>query len=272
MFARLLLYGLRLLALASALGVWAIAIEPSRLVVREDTLAGWEGPPLRVALISDLHVGAPWIDLDYVQDLVAATNAARPDLVLLLGDYDINHIPGGVKVDPKTWAPVLGQLDAPLGVHAVLGNHDWWNDVRGIRRAMEQAGIDVHENEAVALPWEGERVWLVGIGDDFTDHDRVAKAFAGVPAGADVLAMTHTPDVVHELDDLAQVLVAGHTHGGQVRLPWLSDRLLDLAWTRGAYAVENTAMYVTSGVGTSVLPVRFGVPPEVVILTLGGGT
>jgi hypothetical protein len=270
MLVRLARTLLRLFAFLSLLFLWAVVIEPSRLVVREEALDAetWTGPPLRVALISDLHIGSPWIDLNYVQDLVTRTNAATPDLVLLLGDYDINHIRGGEKRAPETWAPILGQLAAPLGVYAVLGNHDWWNDTRRIRSAIEGAGIPVLENTSRVLQWHGRPFSLVGIGDSYSGHDRVKTAFAGVPTNGDTLAMTHDPAVVLERGARADVLVAGHTHGGQVRLPWVTDALLKLPYLRGAYHVGTTDLFVTSGVGTSVYPMRFRVPPEVVLLTI----
>lgn len=259
-------WSLRAAALAAALFTWAVAIEPSRLVLQDDEvrLRDWRAPPLRVALISDLHVGSPWITLDYLERLVARTNTEKPDVVLLLGDFDINGIPGGEKVAPERWAPILGRLEAPT--YAVLGNHDWWNDHRRIRGALEAAGVDVLENEAKRLG----RWWLVGVGDSYTGHDRVARAFAGVPKGASVVAMTHTPDVSREIGTRADLVVAGHTHGGQVRLPWITERHLKLDYYRGLYPVSGTSLYVTSGVGTSLLPFRFRVPPEVVILTVEG--
>ena len=247
---------------------WGTCIEPARLVVVEETVVadGWGVGQLDVAIVSDLHVGSPHADLEKMRAVVAAITAARPDLVLLLGDYDINDIPGGKKVDPNEWAPLFGSIPTPLGVYAVLGNHDWWNDTAGIRAALEAGGVQVLENAAVPLRHGRHRFWLVGVGDTLTGHDRVPKAFARVPRGATVLTMSHGPDVVDQLGDRSDFAVAGHTHGGQVYLPFISAELLNLRWRRGLYYPGGVPLYVTSGVGTSVLPTRFGVPPEVVIL------
>lgn len=273
MLRRLLRAALRvtllLLFVGVALAAWALG-EPAVLVIEEATVtpAGWDAPPLRVALLSDLHVGSPWNDLDRLQAIVERTNALSPDLVLLLGDYAINDIPGGHPLPEAAWTAVLGGLEAKRGVYAVLGNHDWWNDEDTIRAAFEANGIPVLENRAVSL---GKGVWLAGIGDSFTGHDRVKKALTGVPAGASVLAMTHGPDVFDDPALRADLLVAGHTHGGQVVFPFVGAPAVPEGYLRGPYTRGERHLWVTSGIGTSVLPVRFGVPPEIVILTVRSG-
>lgn len=255
-----------LLGLAS----WATIAEPNLLVVREVQVnpPQWRGPSLRVALVSDIHVGAPWSGLDRLQDIVEATNAAKPDLILLLGDFDINEVTGGKHVTESAWTAVLGGLSAPLGTYAVLGNHDWENNQPEIRAQLTQNGIPVLENESVRLDYHGVPFYLAGIGDSVTRHDNVPRAFQNVPANAEVLAMTHAPDVFDSIDPSVDLMVAGHTHGGQVDLPILGT----LAWTEpyvyGAYARGNQRLHVTSGLGMSILPVRFGVLPEIVVLTV----
>ena len=261
---------LAVLALTAA--VWALVIEPSRLILRDETVEidGWAGASLNVALVADLHVGAPHFGIDKMREVAALVAAQKPDLVLMLGDYDINAVVGGTHVDPQEWTPLFGAIPAPLGVFAVLGNHDWWNDASRMQGALEAGGVTVLENGAVPLRAGPDVFWLVGVGDTFTDHDRVAKAFTGVPADAPVLAMSHGPDVTDKLGDRADLVVAGHTHGGQIYLPFVTPRLLNLRWRRGLYDVEGVPLYVTSGVGTSILPLRFGVPPEVVLLRVRG--
>ena len=122
------------------------------------------------------------------------------------------------------------------------------------------------ENAARPIDTGAGQFWLVGIGDTFTGHDRVDTAFATVPNGATVLAMSHGPDVTDKLERRADLVVAGHTHGGQIYIPFVTEGLLNLRWRRGLYHPAGVPLYVTSGVGTSILPLRFGVPPEVVML------
>ena len=254
---------------ASPLVLWGFGWEPASLTVNEvpADLARWSGPPLRVALLSDLHLGAPWMDVDHLRSIVDATNAAQPDLVLLLGDYCIDGVLSGTPIPLETWTPEIGRLDAPLGTFAVLGNHDWWNDGPAVAAALEAVGVPVLENTAVNL---GD-LWLVGVGDQTTGHDDVERALFDVPEGAAVIAMTHTPDVFDTMDARVALLVAGHSHGGQVNLPWIGTPIVPSAYVRGHYAVGGRDLFVTSGLGTSVIPVRFRVPPEVVILGVGDG-
>ncbi len=249
---------------------WAAGVEPRLLFVREAgvELANWPSEPLRVALIADLHVGSPGVDPARVEAIAGVVTAAKPDLVLLLGDYDINAVPGGRHVATSEWAPFLGRIPAPLGVHAVLGNHDWWNDEDLIKEALQEEGIAVHDNGAVALRSGDQTFWLVGVGDLLTRHAAVEAALYDVPRGAPVLAMSHGPDVASSLAGRAELLVAGHTHGGQVNIPWVTEALLGRMSWYGQLTVDGLPVYVTSGIGTSVLPIRFNRPPEVVILTI----
>jgi len=264
------------LALA-ALGFDAVVVEPRSLGVVHDVVR-WAGPPMTVALISDLHVGSPFNDLDRLSRLVERANAEHPDLVLLLGDFGVTEVIGGSFVPAADYAPILGALHAPLGVRAVLGNHDWWDDAGAIRAAIESAGVPVLDNRSERIDTNRGGFWLCGIGDWSTGHADVARALAGVPGdGVPVLAMTHNPDVFPDLPARIGLLVAGHTHGGQVKLPFA---LAFASWMRGAretaegpygsgvYEQGAQTMVVTSGVGTSILPVRFRVTPEIRVLTL----
>ncbi|HZP38875.1 MAG TPA: metallophosphoesterase [Methylomirabilota bacterium] len=171
-------------------------IEPGRLVVREVPLVIPRWPagmkPLRVAAIADVHTGAPHITLDRLREVVARTNAARPDLVVLLGDYVVHGVVGGRLVPPEPTAAVLRDLRAPLGVLAVLGNHDWWYDGARVGRALTDAGIPVLDDEAVALRTPGGLLWVAGVGDPWTRPASIGRALAAVPAGAPVIVLTHT--------------------------------------------------------------------------------
>lgn len=264
--------------MALALALWAFVIEPRRLV-RVDVRLGapvWPPTPrLRVGLVSDLHVGAPGVGPETVGRVVDALNEAEPDLVLLLGDFSINGIVGGAPVEPAVWAAELRALRPRLGSFAVLGNHDWWNDAAAVRAALATAGVRTLENEAERLIVGGEELWLVGIGDEMTSHDRIDEALAGVPTGAPLLAMTHGPDLFDRLPARVPLLLAGHTHGGQVRLPGFAPTVVPSRYgarfARGLVTEGGRSVYVTSGVGTSILPARWNVPPEVVVLELGEG-
>ncbi|MDX2013185.1 MAG: metallophosphoesterase [Myxococcaceae bacterium] len=269
-----------LLAIVTVCGValagWALVVEPSRLVVRRHRLAlpGWPPAvaPLSVALVSDLHVGAPFVDAQAIAHLRATVDALRPDVVLLAGDVVVGHEPFATELSPAEAAATLAGWTAPLGVYAVLGNHDWWTDGEATTRALADAGVRVLENEAVRLERASGAVYVVGLADAWTRTPDAARALAGVPDGAPVIAFTQNPDVFPELPARFSVVLAGHTHGGQVALPLVGRPVVPSKYRQryaaGHVVEDDRHLFVTTGVGTSVLPVRLGVPPEVVLLTL----
>jgi predicted MPP superfamily phosphohydrolase len=182
--------GKLVLVAAALLALWAFVIEPNRLVVREVPLVLPAWPPaldgMKVALLSDLHVGAPFVGERKLAEVVAATNAAAPDIILLLGDYVVGDEPGASFVVPERIAAVLGGLRARLGVYAVLGNHDWWYDGERVTRAFTAAGLRVLENEVLELRERDQSIWIAGLADKSArEQDPVgtlAKAGAGPPA------------------------------------------------------------------------------------------
>lgn len=267
-----------LLLIAGGL-TWGFWLEPRRLVVTRAELAlpKWPAPlaGLRVALLADLHVGSPHWDLEALRGLVQRTNAEAPDLTLLAGDYLINDVVGGSHVGPEPVARELAQLRARLGVFAVLGNHDWWNDGEAVRRAFQAQGVRVLEGDAVRLESGGAVFYVVGLPDQMERKADPRTAMAAVPPGAPSLVVVHEPDVFADFPELnlaPSLTLAGHTHGGQVWLPGLGRRVVPSAFgERYAYGhvVEHGRhLFVTGGVGTSIIPVRFLVPPEIALLTL----
>jgi predicted MPP superfamily phosphohydrolase len=258
---------------------WAFLVEPNRLVVRREALAIPELPALRVALISDLHAGARFMDGAKIRDIVDKVNAERPELILLLGDYLNNgryndgrrHLKGGA-LAPEPVAKELGRLRASAGVVAVLGNHDWWFDGKRIAAELRSNGITVLENEATPVELRSGRLWIAGIADAMTRTPEIARALSLIPEGAPVLAVSHSPDIFPAIPARVALTVAGHTHGGQVALPWIGAPIVPSRfgqrYAKGHVEERGRLVFVTSGIGTSLLPVRFGVPPEVVILTL----
>jgi len=224
--------------------------------------------------MSDLHVGSPHVDLFKLGKLVAATNAEKPDLVLILGDLVIRDVIGGRFVTPEPIAHELAGLRAPLGVVAVLGNHDWWYNGERVRHALESQGIRVLENQSLRVVYRGKTLWLCGLADLLTRGNQLLPTLATVDDHDPVLVLMHNPDVFPEMPERVSLSLAGHTHGGQVNLPILG-RLVVPSRFRQRYAyglIEENGkkLFVTGGVGTSILPVRFRVPPEIVILSLVG--
>jgi len=258
---------------------WGFLIEPGRLVTRQQTIEidHWPQPldGLRIAVLSDLHVDNWFITEKKLRTIVERTNQLQPDLIVILGDYMSSNGRVTHRVEPEVFGAILKDLHAPLGVYSVLGNHDWWYSGMRVRAGLEHNGIKVLENEAAQLDVRGTSLWLVGLADLWTRPQRIAEAVAKVPEGQPLIALTHNPDIFPNVPQRVQLVLAGHTHGGQVRFPLIgpvveSSRYGD-RWVRGHVFEDNHHLFVTTGIGTSIVPVRLGVTPEIVLLTLKSG-
>ena len=255
---------------------WGFLIEPGRLVVREHTIQieNWprELTGLRVAVIADIHVDNWFINDKKLRSIVERTNQLQPHLIVILGDYMSGN--GWVKrtVEPEVFAAVLKDFKAPLGVYSVLGNHDWWYDGNKVRRGLEQNGIKVLDDEVAQVDARGTSIWLVGLADLWTRPQKINETIDKVPQGAPIIALAHNPDIFPKLPQRVQLLLAGHTHGGQVRFPIIGAVVQSTdfgdRYERGYLFENNHHLFVSSGIGTSIMPVRFGVTPEIVLLTL----
>lgn len=259
------------------LGFWAFCVEPRLLVVHRQEIELKHLPQelagLTLAVISDLHVGAPHIDLETMERLVEKTNAERPDLILLCGDYVITGIRGGHFIAPEETFKILAGLRAKYGVFAVLGNHDWWWDGKRTAAAITAAGITLLENTGQRIDVGGKILRLVGIGDLMTRHDDALKAVGEKNPAETLVTFTHSPDVFPEIPTGTMLDIAGHTHGGQVWLPWLGRLVVPSRfgqhYAAGLIREGDRTRFVTTGVGTSVYPLRFAVIPEIAVLKLG---
>lgn len=271
---------LALAALPLLMLAWAAGIEPALTRIRRVTLDSLYWPPergpLRVVLIADIHAGAPHVGAGRLDRLVAAANAEMPDLVLLGGDY-LSHVLGGRAMAPDEVARRLGGLKGRLGVFAVLGNRDRRRGMDGpVRQALERAGIVVLENEARHIRFGRSGLWIVGIGYQGRGRGDVARAMGGVPLGLDggdpVLVLTHDPGLFDAVPRGVAAILAAHTHGGQARVPLLgavfNNSRAPLSHSRGVVDEDEKIMYVTAGIGTSLLPLRFNCPPEIAVLTI----
>jgi uncharacterized protein len=292
----------------SAFGGYAVASSfRQRVTQYQVTPPAWTpGLNVRLAILADMHICEPWMSLARVEEIVTQTNALGADAILLLGDYVVGHRLGkySTPVAVEDWAAPLGKLKAPLGVHAVLGNHDWWDEIEVQQRrsgptraglALEAAGIPVYENKAVRLEKDGKAFWIAGLGDqwafwpraeDYEDfkktgkkkytgvHD-LPKTLSQVTDDAPVILMAHEPDIFPKVPPRVSLTLSGHTHGGQVRLFGYSPIVPSRFGNRYAYGhiiEDNRHLIVSGGLGCSMLPVRFGAPPEIVVVDLGGGT
>jgi len=266
-------------------GGYAFAVEPGfllRLQPYAFTPPGWTpGLRLRIAVIADLHAGEPYMPLVRIEHIVSATNDLKADVIVLLGDYVAGP---GVRyrvVPANDWSRALSRLEAPLGVHAILGNADWWDDAVTCRQALSRANIPILENDAVRLVHNGKGFWLAGLGDQITflengDDERpvadMDATLAALRTDEPAILLAHEPKIFANLTDRFALTLSGHTHGGQIRLFGWSPISADSCGNRYAYGhvVENDRhLVVSGGLGLSKLPVRLGVPPEIVLVELG---
>ena len=260
-----------------ALAIYAFWVEPRSLVVTRLSvpLAGLERE-LRVVVMGDLQPAPPIESLEGIAAIVERLNAEGGDLVLLLGDYVSERRLSSGFIDPHDTVPILGRLKAPLGVYAVLGNHDWWWDGPEMRRLLTAEGITVLEDAAERVEAGPQSLWIAGLSDPVTQAYDLRAVLAEVAGEEPILLLSHTPDVFPDVPAEVGLTLAAHTHGGQVNLPFFGRLIVPSRFgERFAYGLIEEAgrrLYVTSGIGTAIIPVRFRVPPEIVVLTLTPAT
>jgi predicted MPP superfamily phosphohydrolase len=265
-----------LLVIVLVLVAWAFWLEPASYRVRTYRLElpHWsaELSGLRVAVLADLHTGSPFNGIGKLERIVKSTNDSKPDLILIAGDFVIQGVKGGRFVEPETIAQTLRGLSAPLGVYAVLGNHDWWLDHERVRRAVEGAGIPVLDDLAKELQFREAGFWLVGVSDYWEGNHDIQAVLRPLSDGKPVLLFTHNPDLFPEVPDRVSLTIAAHTHGGQVYIPVIGRLVVPSRYGQrfasGHIVEEGRHLFVNTGLGTSIIPVRFLVPPEISILEL----
>jgi len=205
------------------LGFWAVFIEPNRLVIRHQTIQidNWpkELSGLNVAVMSDIHAGGWFVDDKKLRLIVERTNGFHPDLIVILGDYMSGEGWMSHRVEPEAFAATLKDFRATIGVYSVLGNHDWWWNGQRVRRGLEANGIKVLDNEVMEVKVRGGSLWLAGLADLWTRPQHIESTIARIPQNQPVIALTHNPDIFPRLPQRVQLLLAAHTHGGQVRFP-----------------------------------------------------
>lgn len=276
---RQLLWGSAALAAGVlALLIWGFVVEPARLVERDHRIPprGWPAAcdGLRLDVVSDIHTGSPRNGLANLDRVVQRLAESDSDAVLMAGDYVILSVPFGEYIPAGTIANHLRPLVARKPVYAVLGNHDWWKDGAATSAAFAAVGVRMIDNRALPAQFGDCRVWFVGLGDLLEGRPDPDKAFGeiGDPAGAaPVIALTHEPDLWPRIRNQADLTIAGHTHGGQI-YPWPQPQpgrfALRSHTLNGWIREDGRDLFVTPGIGTSILPMRLGVPPEISRLTL----
>jgi uncharacterized protein len=285
--------GISLAGLASA--TYAFAIEPGfrlNITTYKFTPPRWTpGLKLRITMLADPHCVEPHMPLSRWKRIIDAANALEPDMHLLMGDYVAGHFFRTGTVRVAEIAKVARELNAPLGTFGICGNHDWWDDRSTQKaksgptiaeKAFTDAGIPMLENKVMRLEKDGLSFWLTGTSSivayvtkrrgQFDSAAKLEETLARVTDDHPIIHLAHEPDLFTEVPDRVSLTLSGHTHGGQVRLFGHSPIVPSIYGNRFAYGhvVENGRhLVISGGLGCSIMPVRFGMPPEIVVLELG---
>lgn len=264
-------------------GYWE-ATRPPRVIRYDVVVGGWPAkrPPLRIVQLSDTHAVGPDMPRARLDAIVSQVNRLQPDLIVLTGDYVSDKVMRSKATSTDAAVAPFGRLRARLGIYAVLGNHDWERDGPGMHMALRRNGIHVLDNHAVAA---GPLI-VAGVDDEWhgrADLDKTLSAIDRVASSNEtgrtatrkpILLLSHSPDIFPHVPASIDLTLAGHTHGGQVAPPFIGPLVTASRYGRryahGHVVERGRHLIVSAGIGTSILPLRLGVPPEIVVVSLGG--
>ncbi len=220
-----------------------------------------------IAILSDFHL-YPLTQLPLIETAVAMTNALNPDLTVLLGDYVWHEVEAIFDL-----APALGKLNARHGVYSIMGNHDLWTNVDIITAGLEEAHLPILRNKGIPIPAGKESLYLAGLDDGWAGNPDLALTLANRKADATTVLLMHEPDLAdkYALDDSIALQLSGHSHGGQIRFPYVGAIILPyLAWKydMGLYKVKDLWLYTNRGLGVTNEPFRYNCAPEITEITL----
>ena len=242
--------------------------EASTLEIEKVTIALKRLPKkldgFRVAHLSDFH-HSPFTEIEHIENAVAAANELQPDLVVLTGDF-VSH-------ESKYIGPVsevLGTIESEFGSYACLGNHDHWTDAEAVTKALEARGVSVLVNSGFRFTARDASFWLCGVDDYMVKRTDIRKALHGSFPDEMKMLLAHNPVIVRQAARrTVDVMFSGHTHGGQVKIREKEKKILaHRRLTSGLHRRKETQIYITRGIGTVVLPVRYQCPPEISLIEL----
>jgi predicted MPP superfamily phosphohydrolase len=240
------------------------------------TIDGWPrfNRPLRIVFLSDFHVGSHARDVARLAAIVAEAGTLRPDLALFGGDYVNMQLFGGGRVPPHVIATLLAPLRGTCGRFAILGNHDYVYGEHQVAAALRDQGIKILDHERATVTFDGHVVEILGLPDAHCAWPQGRTLLGGLSPDRPAIILTHDPAWFSEVPAGPFLTLAGHTHGGQVRLPGLgivtNASKAPLRWSHGTILETGRHLHVSAGLGTSSVPIRMGVPPEFTLLEVSG--
>lgn len=260
---KILLYLILITAVLCA--IRAFFIEPDMLCVKIYKISEPKLKGMKIVYASDFHI-APG-HKKRLQNIVDEINRQKPDLVLLGGDYVKGHKEKS-SMPVSDIAKALQKIEAKYGVYGVMGNHDWFTDGQKAADILEKHGIKILQNENILITAGKQKVYLAGLEDMYMRQADLQKALAG--AGQPVILLSHEPDIYPDVPEYVTLTLAGHMHGGQVQLPFLGALIvpspMGRKYAQGYFTENGRKMIISSGLGTSLLPLRFNVVPEIVVI------
>ncbi len=220
-----------------------------------------------IAQLTDIHFGT-LVSAAFVEDVVATTNQLKTDLIVCTGDYV--HERNTAKEIDTVW-PILAKLQARYGVYSVLGNHDHWADTERSLYWLDRTGQDLR-HKCIPIQKGNERIVLGGAGDLWEDSLNIDRAFSNSSENDCRILLSHNPDSVdQEFNSKVSLVLSGHTHGGQVRVPFYGATVLPVQnkkYSSGIIDTPKTKLFISRGIGWAIIPVRFNCFPEIAVIEL----
>lgn len=264
---------LLLVLVATGALIWGVFEEPNQLRYTQAKLQSVQWPvhwqPLDVVVVSDLHVGSPYIDLEKLETIVDLINTAEPDIVLLLGSF----MPGDffkTPIPPEDFAPILGRIEAEFEVLALLGRHDAVDGGKRLADALKQQNIRILSNSAAPIKLSQEkRFWIAGFEDNPAAYENIVSK---LPEDEPVFGLVHNPARLPDIPRRLDIVFAGYTHGGLIVIPEFPISVLPTGvperYAYGLVREDNRQMFVTAGIGTDEFPIRLNNKPEILVATI----
>ncbi len=244
---------------------YSLFIEPNKLVVTRYTLPDKELNGIKIVFLGDFHIRPN--QEKRLERIIEPVNTENPDIIVSVGDFAAGHTHSST-MPIENIAKDLSKMQAKYGFYTTLGNHDNWYGKEEVINALMQNGIKVLDNESAKLNINEKTVYIAGIEDMITGNADIQKALSATETPT--ILLSHTPDIFPKVSWDVNLTLAGHTHGGQVRLPLIGAIVVPSAfgnkYSQGLIEKNGKKMIVTKGIGNSILPIRFNCVPEIVVI------